>query len=654
MARKSGLFLIRYGEVRCGQRLHPSQGPRCGCDIMRRLWLGSVSILVFAVAGPVFAQPSPRPLVLGQPVQSTIGPEDPVLESDNSSFEVYQIEAPKGHLVTVTMTSSAFQPVLAVGEEISEECDGCAASIGETDKPATIRKVVPASGLLQVRANTMNDGERGPFTLVATATVPPRISARPLPFGQNVTETLDAKDAVNDDGAFVDAYAVRLAANQEVQLDLSSDEFDPKLELLTPAGAKVAEDDDGGAGTNSRIRYIVPRAGLYQVRVLSVGSMQTGSYTLNTGLRQRLAPMPAPVTIALGKPVNGVMDATTPRYEADDEEIVAKRYVVTMNQGKVYRVSLSAQENSGLDPKLAIGSVGLDDSFEVLESDDDSGGGNNALLRFRPKETRAYVIEAQQLGKTGGAYELIVDEASNERSPEPPQTLQLGSVVSGELRDGGARLLTSDALFKTYLVALRAGQKVVINMDKAEDANLDPKVEIGLLGSSAFEVAAEDDDGGEGLNAKLKFVAPSNGTYMIRATASESVNTGGFTIGIREVPPSGPPPFPMKAKFGETIKGSLGANDPMRNDSYFYDRYVFNGQVGETFEITANAESFDIIIGARQIDRVDDDYASDDDSGGGTNSKLLYTVTTSGQQVIRVTSVEDSVSGDYSLLIIKK
>jgi hypothetical protein len=114
------------------------------------------------------------------------------------------------------------------------------------------------------------------------------------------------------------------------------------------------------------------------------------------------------------------------------------------------------------------------------------------------------------------------------------------------------------------------------------------------------------------------------------------------------------PPFPARAKFGETIRGSLGTNDPLRNDSHYFDRYVFNGQVGETFEITASSESFDISVGARQLDRVDDDYASDDDSGGGTNAKLIYTVTTAGPQIIRVTTIEESAEGDYSLLIIKK
>jgi hypothetical protein len=60
------------------------------------------------------------------------------------------------------------------------------------------------------------------------------------------------------------------------------------------------------------------------------------------------------------------------------------------------------------------------------------------------------------------------------------------------------------------------------------------------------------------------------------------------------------------------------------------------------------------MVGVRPIDRVDDDYSSDDDSGGGTNAKLVYTVTSPGQQVIRITTVEESAGGDYSLLIVKK
>lgn len=622
--------------------------------MMRQLWLGSVSFFVLLAVSPAIAQSGPRPLTLGQPLQGSIGPEDPVLESDDSSYELFAVQAPKGQMVTVTLTSTAFQPILAVAEEIDEECEGCTASVGEKDKPAVVRRLVPSSGVLQIRANTMDKGERGAFTILATASQPPRISARPLPFGQSVSDALDGNDAVTGEGATIDAYAVRLNAEQEIQLDLSSDDFDPKLELLTPLGAKVAEDDDGGPGTSARIRYVVPRAGLYQVRVTAVGSGEVGTYTLTTGLRQELPPMPAPISINLSQEVTGAFSNTTPRYETDGEEIYAVRYGLRLEGGKAYRIALNAANGSELDPKISIGKIAADGSLENLAQDDDGGGGKNAVLRYRPETSGTYVLEVQKIGRANGSYRLMVEQAAADRAPLASQALRLGENVTGELRDGGARLGANDTLFNPYSIALQAGQRVNVTMEKEGDTSLDPLLEIGLLTSSAFKALAKDDDGGQGLNARIKFTASSDGTYIIRATAGEPTQEGAYTIGVSDIPASVVPPFPARAKLGETIRGNLGTNDPLRNDSHYFDRYVFNGQVGETYEITASSESFDVSVGARQIDRVDDDYASDDDSGGGTNAKLIYTVTTAGPQIIRVTTIEESAEGDYTLLIIKK
>ena len=653
IARISGLFPARDA-VRCDRRLRRLRGHFGGSVIMRRRLSGSVSIVVLLLAGSAVAQPSPTPLTLGQSLQGSMGPEDPVLESDDSSYELFQVQAPPGQLVTVTLTSSAFQPIVAVGDEIDEACEACVATVGEKDKPAVVSKMVPASGLLQIRANTMDKGDRGPFTIRATASQPPRISARPLPFGQSVSDALGRDDAVTNDGTWVDAYSVRLAANQEIQLDLTSDDFDPKLELLTPAGAKVAEDDDGGPGTSARIRYVVPGGGLYQVRVTAVSSAEVGNYTLTTGLRQALLPMPAPVSLNLGEAISGVISSMTPHYEANGEDVYAVRYGVRLEAGKAYKIALDAASGSGLDPKIAVGKIAADGSLDSLAEDDDGGGDTNAFLRYRPETTGAYVLEAQKVGRGNGSYRLRVDQAAPDRTPAPSRALRLGQSISGELIDGNARLAATDALFNTYSIDLRAGQRVYVKMEKQGDSNLDPLLEIGAVTSPAFQALARDDDGGGGLNARMRFTAPSDGTYIIRATAGEPTQVGQYRLDVSEMPATIVPPSPARAKLGETIRGTLGPSDPLRNDSHYFDRYVFDGRLGETYEIAVNAETFDVMVGARQIDRVDDDYVSDDDGGGGTNAKLIYTVTASGPQIIRVTTIAETAGGDYTLLIIKK
>ena len=71
--------------------------------------------------------------------------------------------------------------------------------------------------------------------------------------------------------------ALGLGSPAVVTLDARADGFDPMLQL-SGAGL-VATDDEGGAGTNSRMRIGLP-AGDYQVEVSDIRG-RGGSYTLD-------------------------------------------------------------------------------------------------------------------------------------------------------------------------------------------------------------------------------------------------------------------------------------------------------------------------------------------------------------------------------------
>jgi hypothetical protein len=196
------------------------------------------------------------------------------------------------------------------------------------------------AGTLELRVNTMNAGETGAFTLAVAAVVPPPLSAQPIVFGQTKTGALTATDATSGDAnTLTDAYALRLVANQTVQIDLSSSEFDPKLELMGPGGRKISDDDDSGPGNSARIRFTAPRAGVYQVRAMALTDGGMGAYTLLAGARPRAVPMPAPRPLVLGTSTAGSITATTPRYENDGEETVAVRYSFSAVAGNVYKIT---------------------------------------------------------------------------------------------------------------------------------------------------------------------------------------------------------------------------------------------------------------------------------------------------------------------------
>ena len=622
---------------------------------MRGLFLTSISVLALGLASPSLAQTAVRTMPLGQTISGMIGPEDPKLSSDNSSYEVYRVLVPAGRVVTATLTSSAFQPVLGAGDRITDSCETCTINIGETDKPAVTTRSSSDAGAMEFRVNTMNAGETGAFTLRVEASVPAPLTARPLAYGASVNGALTAADARTADDNAVDAYSVRLAANQTVQIDLSSTEFDAKLVLKAPNGGQVAEDDDGGPSTSARIVYTAPRAGLYQIQAMALNSESLGAYTLRAGPRVQLAAMGPPRALVLGQSVSGAITPNTPRYEAEGEEIVAMRYSFNAQEGKVYRITADVAPGSQLDPKVSIGKLTSNGDFEAINSDDDGGGERNAALRFRAEASGLMVVEVSPVGETTGAYTLNVRQSPPDRAPGNPIALSLGQTTSGQLVDGGPRRqISNDALYNIYSVALTAGQRVTIRMDKDEDSNLDPFLEIGNGSAENFNQLAEDDDGGKDLNARLRFVAPQAGTYLIRASAVAAQSEGRYSLSVETTPPLVMPPAPVAIGAGQTRNGVLSAEDPQRNDTTYYDRYVFNAQAGEIYEITMDSEDFDALVGVRHSDRVDDEYATDDDSGGGTNAKLTYRVAVSGQQVIRATSVGEESTGRYTLKIEKK
>jgi hypothetical protein len=634
---------------------------------MRHMLLCSVSILASALGGAAMAQPATRavaspspqtptpgarPATLGQTIRGTIGPDDPKLTADRSSYEVYRVRVPAGQRLVATLTSTAFQPVLGLGLKTDDDCENCTISVGETDKPATGAFNVPAGGFVEVRVNTMNEGESGDFTLALTSVTPTPLSAQPIVFGQSKTGALTANDATTgNDNVATDAYALRLAVGQQVQIDMSSSEFDPKLELYS-GGESVAQDDDGGPGTSARIRFTAPRAGVYQIRAMSLTSGGLGAYTLRAGARPAVVPMPAPRPLVLGTSVPGAITATTPSYENDGEETRAVRYSFNATAGNVYKITATKKGETELDPRVSVGKL-RNGVLEDPASDDDGGGELNAALRFRPATSGIYVLEVSGVSEGFGAYDVKVVQAPPDRAAGNPVAMTLGTEYKGSLTDGGPRR-SDDTLFAGYSIALKAGQRVTFDLKKEGESTLDPKLEIGKGTVAAFEQIVEDDDGGADLNARIRFVAPADGTYIVRATTVAVNNEGAFTLSAAATPPPILPPAPTAIQSGQVLRGTLAATDPTLNDQTYYDRYVLTGQVGDTFEISVNAEPFDVIVGARSALREDDDYTTDDDGGGGTNAKLTYTITTAGPQTIRVTSLGEEAVGDYTISVIKK
>jgi hypothetical protein len=199
-----------------------------------------------------------------------------------------------------------------------------------------------------------------------------------------------------------------------------------------------------------------------------------------------------------------------PQEKKNEVTLPGKMFQVKLKAGKRYRISL---DSSDIDSVLLV----TDSADKQLAFDDDGGGGLNALLFLDPAKDGTYKIHALSIKGTG-AFLLQVKEAV------------VHQLVGGNLTLKGNLGKAKKPVF-AYNVKFEAGKTYVIDMISPDQKALDPYL---TLLDPAGKTLAEDDDGGDGLNARITFRAPAAGIYRIVCTSFERSGAGPYVLMVRE------------------------------------------------------------------------------------------------------------------------
>jgi hypothetical protein len=224
--------------------------------------------------------------------------------------------------------------------------------------------------------------------------------------GPAIQGRIEATDSELGDDEHYDDHRIELRANQRVLLTLESDDFDPVLMVYRADDMHepVAENDDGSEGFNSRLAFAAPADGTYVMRVLSYEPGTLGAYALRA---RALPPLPAPVTAHSGtattiwRTFRGELGAQDP----DNDGQRFDDYQVSLRQGEQLLLRLDAE---GFDPVVQL--LAADSrNGPVLEADDDSGPGANAMLGFDVPQSGDYIVRVTSFAAgQAGAYTLRV------------------------------------------------------------------------------------------------------------------------------------------------------------------------------------------------------------------------------------------------------
>jgi hypothetical protein len=106
--------------------------------------------------------------------------------------------------------------------------------------------------------------------------------------GQTLSGSLstgDCRSQWRGGSYYADRYTFSGTAGQQIVIWVGSEQFDTYLYLAAPAGSLLAQNDDGGGGTNSRIPatsgyFVLPSNGTYTIEVTTYSANATGAYSL--------------------------------------------------------------------------------------------------------------------------------------------------------------------------------------------------------------------------------------------------------------------------------------------------------------------------------------------------------------------------------------
>lgn len=237
---------------------------------------------LLVAALPAAAQSTIRP---GDSAQGSLSSSDPSLD-DGSHYDCFNLQARAGERIAITLRSNDFDAYLSVLE--GANCTNAVAvetdddSAGGTDSRV---QMTLGSGRYSIRANSLNEGETGRYTL-AVETLAAVSTAEAIYLGRASTQRfgdLTRDDAVAGDDSLYDCYAFDVRAGQTAGIGMTSQDFDAYLSLHEGGAcdSEISSDDDSlGDGTDAYIEHTFDRGGRYSIRANSLMSGETGRYGL--------------------------------------------------------------------------------------------------------------------------------------------------------------------------------------------------------------------------------------------------------------------------------------------------------------------------------------------------------------------------------------
>lgn len=382
------------------------------------------------------------------------------------------------------------------------------------------------------------------------------------------------------------------AANQNVLLRASSDDFDTAVRLLAPTGDTVAWDNDGGPGTDSMVVARLPTSGQYQVQVGAMGR-GFGAYVVSVLAVDVVAPLE--------------MDTWTPGVLERSNAMSFWKF--KGKEGDIFSIEVSSDDFDH------VVQVAAPSGNEIAHGDSDSSSVvPDSRAVFTARESGWYEVRLSSSDGQFGAYELAVRTL-------PAAVLDMDTRAEGVLnrRDGIGIWVFDGEEDQTVSVETRS---------EDFDARLQ------LVDMSNAEISSDDNSDPFSVTDALSVVTlRESGSYQVRVTSSDG-RLGAYEVAVSTVRAKSP-------RLGEWNNDELTQSHEMAF-------WTFDGSRDKVVTVDVRSTDFDTTVQLVGPDGEELAWNNDSGPGGSTDSFAWAILDRDARHVVRV-SASDSRFGKYRM-----
>ncbi len=585
----------------------------------------SASVRVYAPAGqnePGFLAGDQRTFT------GRLEPGDPQLSNNDEYYDTHTFVAQAGELVTIDMTSEAFDTYLILaspGQEFTQNDDG--EGLGTNSH---IQMQITETGTWTIYASSYGREETGAYEIRVTGL------GGAAQAGGGASDTVRGDLAMSDeiltDNRRFDLYSFSGQAGQTVTLDVRSDDFDTYLLLLHNEGEDAWQNDDHeGSRSHSHLDLVLPETGTYSIFVTSYRGDETGNYELALGNITLGIDDAGPGSQATRETYAGRLEDSDPTL--DDGEYY-DTYPLTLTQGQTFSADLTS---SDFDTWVAV----ISPSGGAENNDDYEGSTRRSRLDLTAEESGEYlVVVTSYAAASTGDYELEITTTGGASSNAAARAdTDNNETLNGELADGDTTLRGGE-YYDIFEFDAEPGEHLTLTLTSSEfDTYL-------VLVDPNDEQTENDDHNGQTTISQIEYDVTLPGTYEIWVTSYKEGETGSYTVSLNRGQSVAPA---QVEEVGETLAGTLAEGDETLENGEYVDTFTFDATAGDTIAVDLTADDFDtylIVLAPSGAVTQNDDW-----EGNIRRSRVEMELTETGTYTIAATSYAAHETGAYRIAL---